>query len=131
MGTAVLNSGCTKNVCGETWLQCYLETLDESEKMKVKYFSSSTSFNFGSGECVVSSKLVILPSEIAGRKLKIETEVVNCDLPLLLSKDAMKKAELSIDFSKDTVTILGKTQNCYLPLLVIIAYQLGNKLNPL
>ena len=38
MGTAVLDSGCTKNVCGETWLQCYLETLDESNKMKVKYF---------------------------------------------------------------------------------------------
>ena len=69
-----------------------LETADESKKMKVKYFSSSTRFKFGIREHVVSSKLVILPSEIAGGKLKIiETEVVNCDLPLLISKDAMKK----------------------------------------
>ena len=112
--TAVLDSGCTKNVCGETWIQCYLETFDESEKMKVKYFSSSTSFKFGSGEHVVSSKLVTSLLEIAGRKLNIETEVVNCDLPLLLSKDAMKEAEMSIDFSKDTVIIFGKTQKLLL-----------------
>ena len=71
-------------------MQCYLETLVESEKIKVKYFSSSTSFKFGSAECVLSYKLVILPSEIAGRKLNTETEVVNCDLPSLLSKGAMK-----------------------------------------
>ena len=78
--------------------------------MKVKYLSSSTSFTFGSREHVVSSKVVILLSEIAGRQLNMETEIFNCDLPLLLSKDPIKKAEMSTDFSKDTVIIFGKTQ---------------------
>ena len=29
---AVLDSGCTKTVCGETWLNCYLGTLSDEDK---------------------------------------------------------------------------------------------------
>ena len=110
LSTAVLDSGCTKNVCGETWLKCYLDTLDEMDLKQVKYQQSSTSFKFGSGERVTSMKVVNIPSIISGRKVFIETDVVNCDLPLLLSKDAMKKAEMNIDFSTDTVRIFGQKQ---------------------
>ena len=38
----------------------------------------------------------------------IETDVVKCDIPLLLSKDAMKKAAMQIDFKADVVKIFGK-----------------------
>ena len=40
----------------------------------------------------------------------METDIINRDLPLLPSKDAMKKAEMSIDFTKVEVTIFGPTQ---------------------
>ena len=110
LSTAVLDSGCTKNVCGETWLKCYLDTLDEMDLKQVKYQQSSTSFKFGSGERVASMKVVNIPSIISGRKVFIETDVVKCDLPLRLSKDAMKKAEINIDFSTDTVRIFGQKQ---------------------
>ena len=51
-----------------------------------------------------------MPADISGKKIFIRTEVVECDLPLLLSKEAMKRANTSIDFSTDTVIILGSTQ---------------------
>ena len=40
------------------------------------------------------------------KKYNIETDVVDCKMPLLLRKDAMKKAEM-IGFAADTVTIFG------------------------
>ena len=32
LSMAVLDSGYTKTVCGETWLSCYLETLSDEDK---------------------------------------------------------------------------------------------------
>ena len=40
------------------------------------------------------------------KKYNIQTDVVDCKIPLLLRKDAMKKAEM-IGFAADTVTIFG------------------------
>ena len=34
--TAMLDSGCTKNVCGKTWMACYLETLSTDDARNVK-----------------------------------------------------------------------------------------------
>ncbi|XP_066911985.1 uncharacterized protein [Clytia hemisphaerica] len=110
LGTAVLDSGCTKNVCGKTWLGCYLETLDKNQLSTVKEFKSSTSFKFGNGDSVESLKKVKVPAYIGGKNVFIETDVIDGDLPLLLSKDAMKKAEMNIDFIHDNVTIFGQTQ---------------------
>ena len=42
------------------------------------------------------------------QKVQITTEVIDKDLPLLLSKQAMKNAKVSIDFENDTVEILEK-----------------------
>ena len=51
------------------------------------------------------------PWIIAGKKIFIETDVVDYEIPLLLSKDAMKKAGMSIKFATDTVTIFGRKQD--------------------
>ena len=32
LSMTVLDSGCTKTVCGETWLNCYLKTLSDEDK---------------------------------------------------------------------------------------------------
>ena len=108
LGAAVLDSGCTKNVCGETWLQCYLESLNEENKAKVVYSKSTTNFRFGAGEKVQSIKVVRIPAVLGSRKVTIETEVIKGDLPLLLSREAMKKAEMNIDFRNDSVEIFGE-----------------------
>lgn len=34
--TAMLDSGCTKNICGKTWMACYLETLSTDDARNVK-----------------------------------------------------------------------------------------------
>lgn len=62
LNSAVLDSGCTKTVCGETWLQCYLEGLSETDLCKVKEFPTSTRFKFGDGEPVTTCRGVEIPS---------------------------------------------------------------------
>ena len=110
LGTAVLDSGCTKNVCGKAWLGCYLETLDKGQLAKIEEFTSDTSFKFGNGDHVKSIKRVKIPTCIGGKNVFMETDIIHGDSPLLLSKDAMKKAEMNIDFIKDEVTVFGPTQ---------------------
>ena len=51
------------------------------------------------------------PSIIAGKKIFIETDVVDYEIPLLLSKDAMKKAGTSIKFATDIVTVFRRKQD--------------------
>ena len=41
---AILDSGCTETVCGNVWLQCYLDSLHKEESAKVQSQSSSKVF---------------------------------------------------------------------------------------
>ena len=48
LGCALLDSGCTSNVCGEMWWRSYFDGLGEQDKMKVKIMSSDNKkFRFG------------------------------------------------------------------------------------
>jgi hypothetical protein len=39
---------------------------------------------------------------VAGKSIKIRSDVVECKIPLLLSKETMKKAQMIIDLNDDT-----------------------------
>ena len=55
-----------------------------------------------------SLKMVILPCVITKMDVKIISDVVNADIPLLLSKKAMKRAWTSLNFNDDTAEMFGK-----------------------
>ena len=110
---AILDSGCTKSVCSRVWLQCYLDALNESDKSSVQEQESSSKFKFGDGALQTSLKKVIIPADINGTKVKIETDVIDNNLPLLLSKSAMQKAATKIDFKNNKVTMFGKVQDLH------------------
>lgn len=65
-------------------------------------------FNFGGGTCLQSKGEYSLPVVIAGKEATINTDVVESDIPLLLSRTAMKKAAVKMDLENDTATIMGK-----------------------
>ena len=82
--------------------------MDEVEKQSVQIHPSNTVFKFGDGHEVVSRERHRIPAFIGKKKLFIETNVVDSEIPLLLSKAAMKKAGSKLDFCHDTVTMLGE-----------------------
>ena len=92
---AVLESGCTKTVCGEKWLTRCLELLPADDKKQVIGRKSDASFRFGYSEEIKAIKSGELPARIVGRCTSIKTEIVSKDIPLLLSKKATKDAKVN------------------------------------
>ena len=111
IGCAVLDSGCTRNVCSESWLDCYIESLNEKERQQISYQESTRKFRFGDNKVYDSKTCVKIPAHIGNRDLMIETDVISNDVPLLLSKDAMKRANTVIKFQSDEVSMFGKNIN--------------------
>ena len=108
---AVSDSGCCKNMCGESWLSNYLDTLIEVDRLQVSEKESTTSFRFGDENSVKSEKTVTFPAKIGHKNIMIRADVMDTDLPLLLSKSAVKKVNVEIDFSNDTVSMLDQKVN--------------------
>ena len=104
---AVLDSGCTKTVCGEKWLTQYLELLPEDDKKQVTERKSDASFRFGNSEEIKTIKSVEIPARIVGHCTSTKAEVVSKDIPLLLSKKAMKDAKVNTDFVNNKIEIFG------------------------
>jgi len=93
-----VDTGCSTTVCGTGSLDNYLENLSEYELSKVKEEPSVTTFTFGDGNKVSSIKKVVLRCIINNLQAIITTDVVDCNIPLLLSKQSMKKAGMCLNF---------------------------------
>ena len=103
IGCAVLDTGCNVNVCGRNWLKEYEDMMDETDKRQVEEQSSNKYFRFGDGKSVKATKKVWMPGYIGKEKVRIETEVIESDIPLLISKTFMKKLGMVINLENDRV----------------------------
>ena len=106
--SALLDSGCTKTVCGTEWLREYTSGLSEEGRKTIVKSKSDRIFKFRDGNVVNAYERVTIPSTIGSQKGDIQCEVMDKNLPLLLSKDSKKKAAVTINFVEDTATINGE-----------------------
>lgn len=83
----LLDSVCTSTVSGANWSTCYLESLPDDQLKQVNCTPTRKLSKFGGGETKVSFECLM-----AGQSIGIRTDVVDSEIPLLLSKEAMKKA---------------------------------------
>ena len=105
---AVLDSACTATVAGSEWVSRYVSGLSAVRKKLVKEYEGERTFKFGGGVRKKSLKKLCLPVYIAGMDLKVTTDVVDAEIPLLLSLQTMKKAKMIVNFAKDDVEIMGR-----------------------
>ena len=108
-GHAVIDTGCSTTVCGSKWFDNYVCELSDFDRSKVVENISSATFTFGDGVTVRSCKKVTMPCYLSGLRSTITTDVVDCQIPLLLSNCSLKNAKMIIDFGNDTVRVGGKT----------------------
>ena len=87
LGLAVIDTACSRTVCGEKWLNHYVKGLNISKC--VSTLASKKGFKFGDGSVVHSFKRVVIPAKIDSNDCNIDTEVVKSDIPLLLSKTSL------------------------------------------
>lgn len=107
-GCAILDTACTKTVCGKEWFHEYIDKLAKERKKAIQTKSSRKAFRFGNGTKVNSYMTAYIPAQIGDVKCRIETEVVDIDLPLLLSKASLKKANAVLDMTNDKVTMFNQ-----------------------
>ena len=105
----MLDTGAGRTVCGKTWLDAYNESLSPR---KVESEHSEASFRFGDSEPVKSNTKVKLPVTLGNVDSFIECYVVPSEIPLLLSREAMKQFNIVIDTSEDKVLVNGVSHPC-------------------
>ena len=84
-----------------------MSSLTEQQKTEVKVKESNKIFKFGGGTRLLSDGQYSIPVQLAGHKLMLVTDVVRSDIPLLLSKSAMKSAKMHINLEDDTTEVMG------------------------
>ena len=107
-GAAVLDSACSSTVCGQAWMDDYLSSLDSDDRAKVKRQDGHRLFRFGGDTVLKSKSEYCIPAQMVGNDVTIRTDVVESNIPLLLSKPAMKKAKISINIENDTGRVFDK-----------------------
>ena len=106
--SGIVDTGCSTTVCGQQWLDTYLGSLCDEELSMVREEKSSATFTFGDGVKHRSIKRIVFPCWIGGIRSELSTDVVECSLPLLISRHSMKKGKMVLDFDKDSIRIMNR-----------------------
>ena len=105
---ALLDSGASRTVVGEKWLDHYVQSLDCSLQQEIEVVDSTDCvFRFGdtpSVSCVAKR----IPFVIGNSSHYITVRVVPIDIPLLISLETMKDMKMFIDFNNDTAIVEGE-----------------------
>ena len=109
LNCAALDTCCTSSVAGSNWLQIYIDSLPENLKTKVQGPNKGLkSFQFGNQGVLGSKGSYKIPIKPIGVVVMIDVDIIDSDIPLLLSKKDMKKQEMVIFLMEDKVEIKGK-----------------------
>ena len=108
----VLDSGCTKTVSGREWIRTYLHTLDEDVLQTVIWSKSEKYFKFGSGDLLKSLGTVDIPCYMGGKLVRMNVDVVDSNIPLLISKQTMKGCGALLDLVNDRIRLFDNWFDC-------------------
>ena len=105
VGYAVLDSGCANSVTGEYWFKEYEKRLSKEDQEDIRIASSDEYFTFGDGKKVKSMRKVTFPCWFGGVRGLLTVDVVDCNIPLLMSRKAMSRAKMRIDFGNGSAFV--------------------------
>ena len=82
--------------------------LDDNSLNNVKIIPSKVPFKFGDSWKLYSEMKATIPAQIAQTNCQIEGEIIDADIPLLLSKSSLQKAHTVLDLKNDKVKMFNK-----------------------
>ena len=88
---------------GASWIECYKETLNENQLKMMKINRCNVPFRFGDGEVIYSRTVIDIPGRVGNCNVLISANVVDIELPLLLSKPSLQKVEAVINFADNAM----------------------------
>merc|ERR1719232_1099768 len=98
---AIIDSGCSRSVCGVSWFQAFKRTLNDNDCKAISMVPSEAKFKFGGHGIYTSKALITAPVYVGGKRIFIRFDMVETDIPLLISLKVMKRLEMNIQYSKD------------------------------
>ena len=106
--SAVIDAVCSRTVAGKQWFYNYLKHVDDNSLNNVKIISSNVPFKFGDNRKLYPAMKATIPAQIAQTNCSIEVEIIDADIPLLLSKSSLQKADSVLDLKNDKVKMFNK-----------------------
>ena len=85
----------------------FYNCLSDADKELVKVHDSKLVYKFGGGEKRKSLGIVVFPCHLAGKNVKLKTEVVDAEFPLLLGNTMLKKAKVILYLSEKKAQVMG------------------------
>ena len=115
MRRAVADTACSRTVAGKIWWEDFKQFLD---KNGVKYIlvDDHDEFRFGDSKPWPTLFGVIATLYIRGHALVLRIAIVECDVPLLLSRTALKDLGASYNIEHNTMALskLGLDQDYFM-----------------
>ena len=109
LSTGVLDTGAPDNVSGRLWIEEYIKTLTADERKQITRTYSNKQYKFGDSKPMKATENIKLPMTIANEKVYMCTDVVEVNIPLLISKKAMQKVKATLDYGENKLHIFGKS----------------------
>ena len=110
-GAMALDSCCSRTLCGQQWLEQHKKMMPADMRKQLKGpMPSNVTFTFGDGKTLKSKGKYIVPVIVYGVKAKLVAELVDSDIPLLVSKNAMEKCGVVLNFADKKTTAFGITR---------------------
>ena len=105
---AILDTGAPETVCGKKWMEEYLCTLTDKEKSQVDQSRSQKCYRFGGKDPVNALNHMKIPITIANNEVTLGVDVVDIDIPLLLSKRSLQRIDAKIDLGKNILQVFDQ-----------------------
>lgn len=110
---ALIDSGATKTVVGKKWMTQYEEGLDEKDKDMIKEEKHVSVFKFGDGKSFHSDTVKIIPTVLCEQDVLIKASVVDADVPMLISRNTLRRAKATLDFEHDKLEMNSVKQDLF------------------
>ena len=117
-GFGVIDSGCGRTIIGKDTLASFQKLWKDRAVPLPVAEPEENHFRFGNGNKEVSSEVVPMPVNIAGRTGVIRAAVVQGRAPLLISRSALQKLKAVLDFDQCRMTLFDGA--CHVPLQINI-----------
>jgi hypothetical protein len=99
LGMAILDTACTKTIAGKQWMHEYVKMLGEKERNLIEKTAreSKSLYRFGDGDEQRGLQEVDIPVLIGSKRMKIAVDIVDANIPLLISKPLMSEVGMVVE----------------------------------
>ena len=108
--SAILDSRASNTITGESWINTYIESLEDQGKAKIVFRDSTNVYRFGDAT-ILATRHIDIPVVIGSKQFTLNIDAVPNDIPLLLSKKSMKTANMTLNFKNDMQLYLVNQNN--------------------